>query len=178
MKNFFLIASLLFFNFSFAQNLKKYTIGKPIEISLPGNYVKSYDLNEVAIAQFKNPVKDKYVLVIQTEKDHLFSVQISFQNISEACEYYSKSVTNSLDKNEERKEGKISAKKINGFESAERTIEGVFIDEETGEKADLFYLLTVVETPDYYYQILSWSLSKDKKESLEEFQNIVSSFKE
>ena len=89
MKNFFLIASLLFFNFSFAQNLKKYTIGKPIEISLPGNYVKSYDLNEVAIAQFKNPVKDKYVLVIQTEKDHLFSEQISFQNISEACEYYS-----------------------------------------------------------------------------------------
>lgn len=59
-----------------------------------------------------------------------------------------------------------------------KIFEGDLIDEETKEIVKVNYVFTVVETPDYYYQILSWSPVKLKDKLLPEFRTMANSFKE
>lgn len=171
------IISLLFGMFS-AQQIKEYKFGAPIKISVPSTYVKSYDLNDLAIAQFTNAVNEKYLVIIQTEKEHLTSVQVSFADIAEAGNYYVKSLLNGLAENGKRTVSSPKKMKIGNNAAAEILVQGTLIDEEGRTETDLFYHLTVVETPLHYYQIISWSQLKDRNKNLTEFMNIANSFAE
>ena len=171
------IISLLFGMFS-AQQIKEYKFGAPIKISVPSTYVKSYDLNDFAIAQFTNAVNEKYVVVIQTEKDHLTSVQVSFVDTADAGSYYAKSLSDGLSENGKKSVSPPKKVKIGSYEAAELMVQGTMHDEEANTEADLFYHLTVVETPAHYYQIISWSALKDRNKNLNEFMNIANSFAE
>ena len=52
MKTKLLFLTALFLSLTFsAQQMKEYKFGEPFNISLPANYLKSYDLNDVAVAQ-------------------------------------------------------------------------------------------------------------------------------
>ena len=172
-----IICVLLFGVFS-AQQMKEYKVGNPIKIAVPSTYVKSYDLNDFALAQFTNAVNDKYVVIIQTEKEHLTSLQVSFADIAEAGNYYVKSLVDGLAENGKKTVSTPKKMKIGNNDAAELLVQGTFIDEEDHTETDLFYHLTVVETPAYYYQIISWSQLKDRNKNLSEFMNIAKSFAE
>lgn len=161
-----------------AQQMKNYQFGTPFTISFPNGYVKSYDLNDVAAAQFSNSVNDKYSIVIQTEKENLTFFQLAFSTIEEAGEYYSKSIKDGLVDDATLKYIKPKEVKISDYAAAESIVEGSFIDEETSLTTPLFYHITIVETANYYFQIISWSSSEDKNKNLEEFRKIAQSFKE
>ncbi|UFK96990.1 hypothetical protein [Kaistella faecalis] len=172
------IISVLLFGVFSAQQMKEYKVGTPVKIAVPSNYVKSYNLNDFAIAQFSNAVNEKYVVVIQTEKEHLNSVQVSFADIAEAGNYYVKSLFDGLAENGKKTVSAPKKMKIGNNDAAELLVQGTFIDEEDHTETDLFYHLTVVETPAYYYQIISWSQLKDRNKNLSEFMNIAKSFAE
>ena len=88
MKTSTLLFLAVFFSSIFsAQQMKEYKFGTPITMSYPVGYVKVYDLNDVAVAQFTNAVDSKYAIVLQTEKDNLTFVQVEFANIKEAGNY-------------------------------------------------------------------------------------------
>ena len=176
-KTIFFIA--MFFSGIFsAQQMKEYSFGQPFKISYPAGYVKSYDLNDVAAAQFSSPVNEKYSIVIQTEKDHLTFYQLAFTDLVEAGAYYSKTIKDGLIDDASLKYVSPKEIKINGHNAVESSIEGSFIDEESGLTTKLVYNVTIVETTNHYYQIISWCAAKDKKKYEEEFRKIASSFKE
>ena len=79
-----------------AQQMKEYSFGQPFTMSYPAGYVKTYDLNDVAAAQFSSPINEKYSVVIQTEKDNLMFYQVDFSSLKEAGDYYSTSIKNGL----------------------------------------------------------------------------------
>lgn len=173
-----LVVVILFSGIFSAQQMKEYNFGKPFQISYPAGYVKSYDLNDVAAAQFSSPVNEKYSIVIQTEKDHLTFYQLEFSDLVEAGAYYSKTIKDGLTDDASLKYVSPKEIKINGHNAVESTIEGSFTDEESGLTTKLFYDVTIVETNNHYYQIISWCAAKDKKKYEEEFRKIASSFKE
>ena len=173
-----LFVALLFSGVFSAQQMKEYNFGKPFQISYPAGYVKSYDLNDVAAAQFSSPVNEKYSIIIQTEKDQLTFYQLEFSDLVEAGSYYSKTIKDGLNDDASLKYFTPKEIKINGHNAVESTIEGSFTDEESGLTTKLFYNVTIVETNNHYYQIISWCAAKDKKKYEEEFRKIASSFKE
>ena len=173
-----LFVALLLSGIFSAQQMKEYNFGKPFQISYPAGYVKSYDLNDVAAAQFSSPVNEKYSIVIQTEKDHLTFYQLEFSDLVEAGTYYSKTIKDGLNDDASLKYFSPKEIKINGHNAVESTIEGSFTDEESGLTTKLFYNVTIVETNNHYYQIISWCAAKDKKKYEEEFRKIALSFKE
>lgn len=173
-----LFVALLLSGIFSAQQMKEYNFGKPFQISYPAGYVKSYDLNDVAAAQFSSPVNEKYSILIQTEKDHLTFYQLEFSDLVEAGSYYSKTIKDGLNDDASLKYVSPKEIKINGHNAVESTIEGSFTDEESGLTTKLFYNVTIVETNNHYYQIISWCAVKDKKKYEEEFRKIASSFKE
>ena len=161
-----------------AQKMEEYKFGTPFTMSFPIGYMKVYDLNDVAIAQFTNTIANKYAIVVQTEKDNLTFVQIAFPTIEDAGNYYFKNILDGLEDDSIKK---LSAQKIitiNGYKAIESVIEGTMIDAETETSTALFYYFAVVETPKNYYQILLWSDLKDKSKNLEEFKKIANTFKE
>lgn len=161
-----------------AQQMKEYNFGEPFKISYPAGYVKSYDLNDVAAAQFSSPVNEKYSIVIQTEKNHLAFYQLAFTDLVEAGAYYSKTIKDGLIDDASLNYVSPKGIKMNGHNAVESTIEGSFVDEESGLTTKLFYNVTIVETVNHYYQIISWCAAKDKDKNLVEFRKIASSFKE
>lgn len=161
-----------------AQPLKEYRFGVPFNISYPTNYIKVYDLNDVAAAQFSNVVNDKYSVVIQAERENLTFYQVTFSDIKEAAEFYSKNITAGLVDDITLKKTLPKQMVINNNQASETTIEGKFLDEESKTSTMLFYHITIVETAGYYYQIISWCNLKDKDKNVEEFRKIAKSFKE
>ena len=173
-----LLVALLLSGLYSSQQMNDYQFGAPFAISYPIGYVKSYDLNDVAAAQFSNPVNEKYSVVIQTEKDNLTFFQLAFSNLVEAGDYYSKAIKEGLVADNSLKYNSPKEISINGLKAVESTVEGSFIDGESGLSMQLFYHITIIEAAKHYYQIISWSTSKDKSKNLEEFRKIANSFKE
>lgn len=178
MKLKFAIICVLLSGIFSAQQVKEYKIGTPVKLSVPSTYVKSYDLNDFALAQFTNAVSEKYVIVIQAEKAHLTSVQVLFADITEAADYYVKSIFDGLAENGKRNITEPKKIKIGSYDAAELLVQGTLIDDVENTEVDLFYHLTVIETPAHYYQIISWSSLKDRNKNLSEFANIAGSFTE
>ncbi|MEC5157728.1 hypothetical protein [Chryseobacterium sp. MP_3.2] len=177
MKNFILIA--LFFSATFsAQQMTEYGFGVPYTISYPAGYMKTYDLNDYAASQFTNAVHGKHSVIIDVEKDNLTFAKVNFVNIKEAGQYYTDMINGGLIEDQYFKNSKVKEILINGLQAAEVSIEGTMQDEEDKEiSVQLFYLLTLVESKDHYFQILSWCNLKDKNKNLEEFRKISQTFK-
>ena len=57
-------------------------------------------------------------------------------------------------------------------------MEAIVFDEALSKDIPTFYLFTVIETAEYYYQILSWTPATNKQKFATEFKNIALSFKE
>lgn len=162
-----------------AQQMNEYQFGMPFTMSYPIGYVKSYDLNDVAAAQFSSPVNEKYSIVIQTEKDNLTFFQLAFSNLVEAGDYYSKSIKDGLKDDQFLKYTNPKQLTINGESAVESTVEGTFSDDGSSSlSTQLYYHITIVETAKHYYQILSWCALKDKDKNVEEFRKIAKTFKE
>lgn len=178
MKTKLLFLTALFLSLTFsAQQMKEYKFGEPFNISLPANYLKSYDLNDVAVAQFTNAASAKYFVIIMTEKEHLSSVKVAFSDMMEAGEYFGKNILDGLGDDEFAKISTLKTLTINNNPAVEFVVEGTIGDEQTKESTQLFYNATVVETPNAYYQLLSWSSLKDKEKNIEEFRKIAKTFK-
>lgn len=161
-----------------AQQMNEYQFGMPFTISYPIGYVKMYDLNDVAAAQFSSPVNGKHSMVIQTEKDNLTFFKVGFSNLLEAGDYYSKSIKEVFNDDQFLKYTNPKQLIINGQSAVESTVEGSFSDDESNLFTQLFYHITIVETAKHYYQILSWCALKDKDKNVEEFRKIAKTFRE
>ena len=178
MKRAIFLISLLTFGIFSSQEWKEVTVGTPFKISYPTSYLKTYDLNSDASLQIMNAIKEKYTIIIQDDRESLKDLKLEFTDNEEALNYYAKSIAEGLADNKKKKISKIKNFKIGDYNASEMIIEGQTSDEETGELMSLFYFYTLIETPNNYYQVLSWSKLEDREKYEEEFRNIAKSFKE
>ncbi|WP_300673221.1 hypothetical protein [Soonwooa sp.] len=168
----FLILSCLAFGQS-----TEIKVGKIFKITYPDSYMRAYDLNNDAASQRSNGAQGKYSIVIQDEKAPLEFFSVKFSTIEETLEFYTKGLLE-LTKENSVKETTPKKFKINNQNAIQKEIEAVIFDEATSKDIPIFYLFTVIETPEYYYQVLSWTPKENKAKFLEEFRNIATSFKE
>ncbi len=139
-------------------------------LSVPEYMQRTRDLNETASLQYKNSRKEAYCIVIEDSKDQLRDGGISFTNINTYAEQLLKAFAGKLTKVKTSKPVPITTK--SGLKGMQAEITG------TIDGVNSVYLCTYIETEQYLYQIICWTLQDRKKELFADYQKIVQSLRE
>lgn len=121
-------------------------------------------LNPAGNLQIYNPQKEKYLLAI-TESKKDFGGEFTLQ------QYYDAVTQPFLSTLADAKQGDIKEVTINGNKGMQYKLEGSM------DGIKVTYLVTLVETPTHYAQLLIWSLSSKYDKYQEEYTKIINSFK-
>lgn len=163
----FVTTFLLFTCSIFAQTtLKEYKAGHVFNISLPDYMSKTSGLNNASAIQYKSTVKDVYGFVVFDTKEELSIIEMNYSSITEFYEDFIKDFL----KDEKKRivSNPLSQKKgeINFIES-----DVSYYDKDA--KAEIYYLVGIVETKTSFYKVLSWSTLENKNKFKADFQKIL-----
>lgn len=154
----------------------KIVIEKRYSLDLPDFLSKATTLNDEASLQYQNLFKEFYVVVIDEEKDdiHMMIDDGYFENnpSKDVLGYANIIFNNTKNAYQVKNETTLEAKTVNGY--AVRT---VFFETRV-DNIDIFFHFAFVEGKERYYQIMLWTLLKNKEQYLEEMEKIVDSFTE
>jgi len=173
MKQLFAIAAAMILSTAaFSQtSMKEYKVGHIVTVSLPEYMMKAGDLNSSSIIQYKNTVKDVYGFIIEDNKEEMLLSDISYASIKE---FYDDFIKDFLAGEEKRKVGVAAYQKKGDTNFAEADI--TYYDKDA--KADIYYLVGIVETKTSFYKILSWCTVENKAKFKAYFQKIIYSLKD
>ena len=175
MKNsiiFLIVLTVLTSSASNAQTtLKNYKAGHTFDLSLPDYMSKTGGLNSSAAIQYKSLVKDVYGFVIFDTKEELELIEYKFASVNE---FYEDFIKDFLKDEPKRTLSKPVPSSKNGINFIETDL--TYYDNDA--KAEIYYLVGVVETPKAYYKVLSWCVAENKKNFKADFQKIIYSLKD
>ncbi|WP_232695998.1 LptM family lipoprotein [Brevibacillus daliensis] len=111
-----------------------------------------------------DPQKEKYFMALLESKEDFTdsSLQKYYDTVTE-------SFVSSLDT---PKQGDVKEVTINGNKALQYTLEG------TSDNLNVAYLVTVIETPTHYGQLMVWTLKSNWDGYKDEYTNLINSFKE
>lgn len=151
--------------------LKNYKAGHTFDLSLPDYMSKTGGLNSSAAIQYKSLVKDVYGFVIFDTKEELELIEYKFASVNE---FYEDFIKDFLKDEPKRTLSKPVPSSKNGINFIE--VDLTYYDNDA--KAEIYYLVGVVETPKAYYKVLSWCAAENKKNFKADFQKIIYSLKD
>lgn len=114
--------------------------------------------------QIYNPLKEKYFMTLLESKEDFtdFSLQAYYDIVTETF-LSSVDISNQSD---------VKEVTINGNKALQYTLEG------TVDNLNVVYLVTVIETPEHYGQLMAWTLKSKWDQYKDEYADLVNSFKE
>jgi hypothetical protein len=124
----------------------------------------------VATLQYMNSEKEAYIIVIEDAKDLLEEQKIPF---SDTEEFLSSFLTD-FHKNDKNRVVSPPTK----FVSNNNKHSQVEMTWENAEQVKFYMLITVVETPGYFYKILTWTVAENKELLKKDFLRIAGSLKD
>lgn len=142
-------------------------------ISVPDYLQKTTLLNDAAAIQYENSEKEIYMIVIEDSKEDLEISQVKFESLKEFHD--SNIVALKTDENLAVESSPKQFEK-NGLKFIQSDLKVVLKEEKT--TTNVSYLVTYVESPTHYYQILCWSLTPDYKKYVEDFRKIAASIRD
>ena len=134
-----------------------------LQVEVPSNWVP-LDLNDEAVIQVGNPAKEIYLIVIPEVKIDLHGwnldkhSKITMGNLLYLVDF------------PEISEPEIM--KINGYDAIQYEIQGA------ADGINITYILTTVETPQYFNQILAWTLTSRYQKNKKTLKRAIESFQE
>lgn len=143
-------------------------VGHVFSISVPDYLQETRGLNDAASFQYQNELKQAYTMVIDDSKSGLLSVGITF---SSPEEYYRSIETFYLAEGDDVTQA-LQYIAVNGQKAVQISFVRHF------DQVDLAYLMTVIETPNYFYQIVSWTTVENGNSLMPDFKKIAQSLKE
>ncbi|HXC06762.1 MAG TPA: hypothetical protein VNZ86_18520, partial [Bacteroidia bacterium] len=135
----------------------------------PDYLSKTAGLNNSASIQYKSVVKDVYGFVIEDNKEEMALVDMKYGSITEFYDDFIKGFTKEMEKANlgtpvSQKKGDVSFTEVDLS----------YYDSEA--KAEIYYLVGIVETKTAYYKILTWCAAENKTTFKADFQKILYSF--
>jgi hypothetical protein len=143
--------------------------GNCYNLDIPEYMTRTFQLNDVASLQYQNVNKEAYCIVIDDSKEQLEALGIKFVNPTEFLESF---VAGYMTDVENRKVSANTEFQANGNKHCQTELTW------KSEGNDFYMLITVVETNNSYYKILSWTLSKFKDTLKPDFVKISKSLKD
>ena len=159
-KSYLIYFFILLSSLCYSQGFETKQGGHVYSLEVPNYLKKTYDLNDVATLEYKNLIKDVYLVVVEDEKEELKSVEMEFSNSNEFLEYFIKDYYIDAEKRElsETKEFNNNGNKFSQVELTFQDADGEY-----------FMLITIVETKTHFYKILNWTALKNKDKYYKDF---------
>ena len=151
--------------------LKEYKAGHVFYVSLPEYMSKTTGINSSSTIQYKSVVKDVYGFIIEDSKEELKLAEVNFSSINE---FYEDFIGDFLKDEDKRKVSEPVYQKKGDINFIEADL--VYYDKDA--KADIYYLVGIVETPTTFYKVLSWAAAENKDKFKADFQRILYSLKD
>lgn len=150
-----------------AQFTKK-SFGHVISMEIPDYMTRTIDLNSSATVQYQNTKKETYLVLIEDSKEEMelagmkstlndFFNEFINDYTAEFENYKPEPVTDFMIGNLSCKQGCFS------FKSGE---------------VDIYMIATIIESPQYFYKMLTWTLAKNKDLYKKDFDKLIKSFTE
>ena len=166
-----LVLTLSLLNAPAQTTMKQYTVGHPFTISLPDYMSRTSGVNESAEIEYKNTVKDVYGFVIVDDKEIMKLAEISFVNIRE---FYDEFIKGFIEGEEKVKQSAPIASEKDGLKFMEADVS--YYDKNA--KAEIYYLIGIVETKTAFYKVLSYCALENKAKFKEDFKKILYSLRD
>lgn len=147
----------------------RHTGGHSFSMEIPDYFEKRYDLNDAAYLQYGSTEKESYIIVIPEEKAALEYFEIE---IPDAESYLESFASNYKLEAIKREISSVAKEKIGDLNFAQAKLSW----EEDGYTFEM--LMTAVESPTYFYNILCWTSKNFAAEVWDDFLKSVKSFKE
>lgn len=173
-KTFLIIAVILtsMITTTFAQtSLVEYKAGHVFYVSLPNYMSKTMGLNDAAIIQFRNSIKDVAGFIIEDNKEELAIADMVFSSIDD---FYGNFIKNFLVDLNERKITEPLSKTIGETKFIE--CDASYVD--TDSKMGIYYFVGIAETKDAFYKVLCFGSSENKDIFKADFQKILYSIRD
>lgn len=138
-------------------------------IDVPDYLQPCTDLHKDASMQYQNIEKDIYAMVIDEKKKTMqdysldYDLRTYFDNI--ASQGFADNI-------KDFKASKPDAQKINGHDALVAEVTGKI------ENNEVYYKLSVIETPYEFYQVLVWTRASNKEQMEPDIVKMVESFQE
>ncbi|MGA2299029.1 MAG: hypothetical protein ABSG15_15900 [FCB group bacterium] len=168
----FLICLVLFITNSIANaqtKFEKKKVGHIYYLNVPDYMSKTKQLNDAASLQYQNIIRKAYVIVIEDSKEELESVGAKFTSPDD---FYKDFIDTFSTKINNPKAGKPYSVNVHGYNAVQGELTASI------ESSDIFYLITVVETKEYFYKIMCWTVLENKDKLMDDFIKISSSLRE
>lgn len=134
------------------------------QITIPARWKEETRLNEEAALQASDVLNEMYVVVLKNSKE-------DFENIS--VEKYSELTRATfMERLSSPQMGTPSSLVINGYPALQCEVRG------TVENVKIAYLHVVAETPEHFYQIVTWTLPSRFDKNRAQLEEVTRSFKE
>lgn len=164
----FLMSFVLIQNgFSQDYQTKTIKIGHVFYLDIPEYFVRTTSLNNSAIVQYMNEMKGAYLIVIDDNKEE---INLSGGNFVTPKDYFDFFLSGF--KTDDTNILSAQSLKINGYDAYQSEITANI------DILKIYYLITIIESKDYFYNIICWSLFNDKDKFKNEYIKIANSFKE
>jgi hypothetical protein len=167
----FMAVSLALSNTLAQTKMKSYKAGHAFELNLPDYMTKTSGLNDAAIIQFNNSVKDIAGFIIIDTKEDLELVEMKFTSVTEFYDFFIKDFI--IDQ-KDRKISEPILKTIGDYNYIE--CDASYYDEES--KIEIYYFIGIVETKTTFYKLLCFGGIVSKEKYKADFQNILYSIKD
>ncbi len=135
------------------------------QLTVPGNWQKRTDLHDEAEIQAANLFKEQYVIVMSESKID-FSDDLTLKDFTDLIIGSTKKTINDVVITE------VKTVKVNGYDANQFEITG------TVDKVKARWLYTLIEAPNNFHQIVTWSLQSKFEQNRETFMEVINSFKE
>jgi hypothetical protein len=161
---------LVFFSDQLISQEKGFTskkFGNIIYLDIPDYMSKTFGLNDIAKVQYANAEKEAYTIIIEEDKEDIKSAGGGFANPQEYFKFFMDSF--GIDSIQIISEVLTKSGK---FQAYQGLVDGVVQD------MNLFYLITIIESPTHFYNVISWTLKENQDKLINDFKKIASSLKE
>jgi hypothetical protein len=145
--------------------------GHVVSFAIPEYMSRTVGINSAAFLQFKSAVKDLYTFVIEDSKEELALVEMKF---STCMEFYDFTINDFLVGEKNRKVSTPKAFSEGGVNFVQSEL--TYYDKEA--KADIYYNITVAETGNHFYQILSFTSLENSAAVKEDCSKLALSLRE
>jgi len=163
---------LLFTTTSFAQTtMKEYKAGHVFYVSLPDYMSKTTRMNDAAVIQFKNSLKDVAGFIIEDNKEELVLSEMVFSSIDD---FYDNFIKDFLIDQEKRIISQTKSQTIGKVKFIE--CDASYFDKESN--LEIYYFVGIAETKDAFYKVLCFSSLENKDKFKADFQKILYSIKD
>lgn len=114
--------------------------------------------------QIYDPTKEKYFVALLEAKEDFTDTSLQT--------FYDLTAEPFISSLENPEQGDVKEITINGNNALQYTLQG------SSEGVNVAYLVTLIETPTHFGQLLTWTVKSDWEEYKDEFTNLVNTFKE